>query len=106
MKFELSYLRDFAMRYAAAWCSQNPAAVAAFFATNGSLTINAGTPSVGRGAIGEAARGFMDAFPDMSVVLDSVVVNGEVVEFHWTLDGHNTGPGGTGHHVPISGNEE
>jgi len=104
--FDLAYLRDFGLRYANAWCTQNPAAVAAFFAPNGSLTINDGVPSVGRAAIVEAARGFMDAFPDMRVVMDDVVVKGEVAEFHWTLDGHNTGAGGTAKHVRISGIEE
>lgn len=106
MNLELPYLRDFANRYANAWGTQNPAAVAAFFAPNGSLTINDGPPSVGRAAIVEAARGFMDAFPDMRVVMDNVAVEGEVVEFHWTLSGTNTGPGGTGNRVRISGYEE
>jgi hypothetical protein len=58
-------LRDFARRYTEAWCSQDPAQVAAHYAPDGSLTINGGTPSVGRAAITEAARSFMTAFPDM-----------------------------------------
>src|SRR5947209_4397900 len=33
-------LRDFAVRYTEAWCSQHPALVAEFFSENGSLTIN------------------------------------------------------------------
>src|SRR5215467_868302 len=102
MMFELSYLRDFATRYANAWCTQNPAAVAAFFASNGSLTINEEPPSVGRAAIIEAARGFMDAFPDLRVAMDNIIVKREVVEFHWTLTGTNTGLGGTGKQVRIS----
>ena len=44
-------LRDFATRYTAAWCSQHAASVAAHFAADGTLTINGGTPSVGRAAI-------------------------------------------------------
>jgi uncharacterized protein (TIGR02246 family) len=106
MKFDLPTVRNFGLRYATAWCSRNPAAVAALFAPNGSLTINDGPPSVGRSAIVRAARGFMDAFPDMNVVMENVVVKAEVVEFHWTLEGHNNGRGGTGHHVRISGYEE
>ena len=47
---------QFAQRYANAWCSQNAASVAAFFAEHGSLTINNGTPSVGRSAITAAAH--------------------------------------------------
>jgi hypothetical protein len=39
---------DFARRYAAEWCSQNPESVAAFFAENGSLMVNDGAAAVGR----------------------------------------------------------
>jgi predicted ester cyclase len=99
-------LREFATRYASAWCSGNPAAVAEFFATDGSLTINGGTSAVGRAAIADAARAFMAAFPDMRVFFDRLVLRGERVEFHWTLEGHNTGPGGTGKRVRISGFED
>ena len=48
----------------------------------------------------------MTAFPDMCLRFDKLVPRGEKVEFHWTLDGRNTGPGGTGRHVRISGFEE
>ena len=99
-------LRDFARRYAEAWCSQDPARVAEHFAPEGSLTINDGTPSVGRGAITEAARSFMIAFPDMRVLMDDLRVREDGSEFHWTLVGTNTGPGGTGNRVQISGFEE
>jgi broad-specificity NMP kinase len=98
-------LRDFARRYTAAWCSQDPTRVAEHYAPEGSLTINGGTPSVGRAAITEAARSFMTAFPDMQVFMDGLVVKDDIVEYHWTLDGTNTGPGGTGKHVRISGYE-
>jgi hypothetical protein len=43
-------LTDFATRYAAAWSSQNAASLASFYAENGSLIVNSGTPSVGRAA--------------------------------------------------------
>jgi hypothetical protein len=45
MQADTIKLRDFAARYIAAWCSQDPASVAAFYAVEGSLTINGGTPS-------------------------------------------------------------
>ena len=99
-------LRDFAARYTAAWCSRDPGRVAAHYAPNGSLTINDGEPSVGRPAITEAARSFMDAFPDMQVLMDDLRVVGGRPEYHWTLVGTNTGPGGTGKSVRISGFEE
>ena len=106
MGFETAYLRDFAIRYTNAWCSQNPAAVAAFFMPNGSLTVNDGAPAAGRAAIVEAAREFMNAFPDLRVAFDNLVVRkDDNVEFHWTLTGTNTGAGGKGHRVRISGFE-
>ena len=99
-------LRNFADRYTIAWCSQNASAVAGFFAPNGSLTINDGSPSVARTAITAAAQDFMTAFPDLRVMLDGISVEGDRSIYRWTLDGHNTGPGGTGAHVHISGYEE
>ena len=99
-------LHDFARRYTEAWCSQDPASVAANYAPEGSLTINGGTPSVGRAAITEAAQSFMTAYPDMRVLMDDLVVRDGGGEFHWTLIGTNTGPGGTGNRVRISGFEE
>jgi hypothetical protein len=41
--------RDFAKYYAAAWCSQDAAGVATFYSPNGSLSVNGGTPALGRG---------------------------------------------------------
>jgi hypothetical protein len=84
-------LRDFAKRYTAAWCSQDPASVAAFYSVDGSLRVNDGAPAVGRAAITEVARGFMTIFPDLVVLLDDLVIRGERVEYHWTLVGTNSG---------------
>jgi nuclear transport factor 2 (NTF2) superfamily protein len=95
-------LDELARSYTEAWCSQDPARVAEHYAPDGSLTINGGTPSVGREAITEAARSFMTAFPDMEVLMDELRGG----EYHWTLVGTNTGPGGTGNRVRISGYEE
>jgi predicted ester cyclase len=102
---ELSQLRDFAKRYTAAWCSQDAPSVAAFFAPNGSLSVN-GAPSVGRRAITEVAQGFMTAFPDLRLLMDDIVPQGDHAVYHWTFIGTNAGPGGTGHRVRFSGFEE
>jgi steroid delta-isomerase-like uncharacterized protein len=99
-------LNGFATQYTAAWCSQNAASVASFFAKDGSLTINQGSPSVGRAAITAAAQAFMTAFPDMVVTMDKLGVDRGRITYHWTLAGTNTGPGGTGKAVRISGYEE
>jgi SnoaL-like domain len=99
-------LKEFATKYTAAWCSQNAASVASFYAENGSLKINDGAPSVGRKAITAAAQDFMTAFPDMVVTMDGTSIEGVHAIFRWTLIGTNTGPAGTGNHVKISGYEE
>jgi predicted ester cyclase len=104
---DISKFVDFATRYTAAWCSQNAASVASFFDETGSLKINQAHPSVGRAAITEAAQGFMTAFPDMVVNMESLdVKESRRANYHWTLTGTNTGPGGTGKAVRISGHEE
>ena len=68
-------LKEFAERYAEAWCSQDPARV------RGS-----------KGALGRHVFDKLDSRPDGTA-------------FHWTLTGKNTGPGGTGKSVRISGYE-
>jgi len=103
---ELPKLKEFAERYTAAWCSRNPARVAAFFGETGSLRINKGNPSIGRAAIAAAVQGFMTAFPDMVVKMSDVSLEGVHAIYRWTLSGTNTGPGGTGKAVRIRGYEE
>jgi uncharacterized protein (TIGR02246 family) len=98
-------LSEFARRYAKAWCSHDPEKVAAFFAENGSLSVNDGPPAVGRAAIAEIAGGFMRDLPDMIVIWDTLTVASNGAMFHWTLAGTNTGLGGTGKRVRISGYE-
>jgi steroid delta-isomerase-like uncharacterized protein len=98
-------LSELAKRYAEAWCSHNPEDVAAFFAENGSLKVNNDAPAIGRAAIAEIARGFMRDFPDMIVKFDKLEPRKAATEFHWTLTGTNTGPGGSGNCVRISGYE-
>jgi uncharacterized protein (TIGR02246 family) len=102
---ELAQLRDLANRYTAAWCTQDAASVADFYASDGELRVNTGPAARGRNAITAEVRGFMTAFPDLQVLLDDVFFQGNCAEYHWTLMGANTGPGGTGHRVRISGYE-
>jgi len=103
-------LNAFCRRYADAWGSHDPNAVAAFFAENGSLKVNHGPPAIGRAAIAEVARQFMRDFPDMIVTFDKLgpaPADGSCdAVFHWTLIGTNTGPGGTGNPVRIRGYEQ
>lgn len=106
MPIDIFALRDFGARYAAAWCSQDAASVAAFFSAHGTLAINGGASSLGREAIAQVVQSFMSAFPDMQVLMDDLVINNGVPEFHWTLLGTNTGHGGSGKRARIRGFEE
>ena len=99
-------LNDLGTRYAAAWSSQDPQKFAALYTRKGSLSVNEGPPAVGREAVAAKAKAFMDAFPDMVVKMDSMERTGDVIRFHWTWTGTNTGPGGNGRHVKISGYED
>jgi uncharacterized protein (TIGR02246 family) len=99
-------LIDFATRYTAAWCSHDPASVASFYAPAGALTINDGKPAEGRKAVEEAARGFMTGYPDLVVKFDRLEPRGDRIRYHWTFTGTNSGPGGSGNRVQISGYED
>ncbi len=96
-------MRQFGVRYAAAWSSRDPAKVAAFFAENASLTINSGTSSVGRAGIANTARSFMVGYPDLAVEMSRLDPVGEQYVFRWNLTGTNAG---TGCKIKIRGYEE
>ena len=105
MQSDPANLHDFAARYTTAWCSQDPTKVAECYSVTGSLTVNGGTAAVGRNAIAEVARSFMTTFPDMRLIMDKLLLQGDRVEYHWTLICTNTGRGGTGNQVRVSGFE-
>jgi len=103
MTHDREYLLDFSRRYTQAWCSKEPARVAEHYAPDGTVAINGGAPT----PIALVAESFMAAFPDMELLMDDVVVRGDgSVEYHWTLVGTNSGPGGTGNRVRKGGFEE
>ena len=101
----LAPTRAFAHDYTAAWCSHDASRVASFFEVDGSLTINDGMPARGRAAIATDAGAFMTAFPDLVVTFDRLEPLPDAVRYHWTLTGTNTGPGGSGKAVRVSGHE-
>ena len=102
-KFDLDI---FAKSYAQVWCSQRPNFVSYFFAEDGLLQINDGVAAKGTEAITHIAKSFMEAFPDLMVSMDSLVIKSEKTRFYWTLTGTHNGPEGTGNKVKISGFEE
>lgn len=95
-------IHDFARSYTNAWCGHDPARVAAHYIPGGTIAINGGDPT----EVTEVARSFIEAFPNIQVFMDDLVVRDETVEYHWTFTGTNDGPGGTGKSVRISGFEE
>lgn len=98
-------LELFAQSYACSWGSERPEFVAMFFEEDGILQVNDGEPAKGRDAISGVAQGFMTDLPDMIVRFDSLVSKPNGTEFHWTLIATNSGPGGTGNQVKVSGLE-
>jgi len=102
MRYDEARIRAFARSYTDAWCSHDPTKVADHFVPRGTIAVNGGDPT----EVTEVARSFIDAFPDIQVFMDELVLNDETVEYQWTFTGTNTGPGGTGKGVRISGMEE
>ena len=102
MAHDQARIREFARSYTDAWCSHDPTRVADHYVKGGTIAINGGDPT----EVTEVARSFIAAFPDIQVFMDDVVVDGDVVEYHWTFTGTNTGLGGTGNRVRISGFEQ
>lgn len=105
-EFKKFDLEVFAKSYAQVWCSQRPNFVSSFFSEDGVLKINDGSPAKGTEAITNVIKGFMDAFPDMVVSMDSIITKLEKTRFYWTLTGTNNGTNGTGNKINISGFEE
>ncbi|MGB0134600.1 nuclear transport factor 2 family protein [Dokdonella sp.] len=99
-------MQAFGRSYTDAWSSQDPARVASHFAENGSLQINQDPPSMGRAALTATAATFMREIPDMVLSMDGLSAEGNQFIYRWTLRGTNTGPGGSGNRMNISGYEE
>ena len=96
---------DLVTRASTAWSSQDAKGMAACYEDTASLTINGGAPSTGRVELAATAASYMEAFPDLRVSVDQVLVAGDSAFWVWTLTGTNTGPGGTGNRVRFSGIE-
>ncbi len=105
-KSDYDKMVEFGEKYTEAWNSKVPENMASFYAGDGMLTVNHGTPAIGRKQLAETAKSYMDAFPDMELTMDSLTANNGTYRYYWTFRGTNTGPGGTGNKVDFSGFEE
>jgi hypothetical protein len=97
---------EFGQHYTDAWSAKQPKKMASFYAENGSLTVNEGSAAIGRKEIAATAQSYMEAFPDIKLTMDSLIVKENTYRYYWTFIGTNTGPGGTGNKVDFSGLEE
>ena len=77
--------------YTAAWNSGAPEAVAAFYAEDGGIVINSGTPWQGRAGVTAMAAGFFADVPDLRLVCDGVRAAGKHLVYLWTFTGHHAG---------------
>lgn len=89
--------------YTAAWNSGSPQAVAEFFAPDGRIVINRGTPWEGREGVAEMAAGFFADVPDLALTCDGLRVAGDHVVYLWTFTGTHAG---TGNPLRVEGWEE
>lgn len=96
----------FGQDYTKAWNSLDSEKVVSFYAEDGTLTINNGTPSAGRSQLTATVKSYMEAFPDIHLDMDSLVEDSGTYKYYWTFTGTNTGPGGTGNKVKFSGFEQ
>jgi len=103
MAFTADDVAKMAERYAAAWSSRAPEAVASFYAEDGQIAINRGDTIKGRSSVAEMAAGFYAEFPDLIVHMDEVRVSGTHALFVWTLEGNHSE---TGNYVKVGGWEE
>jgi len=100
MAHDPGQIEQLASAYTEAWCSRDPARVAAHFVPGGMIAINGGDAA----PIAEVAEGFVSAFPDIEVFMDDLVVREDgVVEYRWTFTGTSAE---TGKAVRVPGFEE
>ncbi len=93
-------IEELARSYTEAWCSRDPAQVAAHYVSGGMIAINGGDAT----AIADVAAAFIAAFPDIVVSQDDLVLRQDgSVEYRWTFTGTSAE---TGNRVRVPGYEE
>jgi nuclear transport factor 2 (NTF2) superfamily protein len=93
-------IEELARSYTEAWCSRDPAQVAAHYVSGGMIAINGGDAT----SIADVAAAFIAAFPDIGVSQDDLVLRQDgSVEYRWTFTGTSAE---TGNRVRVPGYEE
>ncbi len=92
-------IEKLARSYTEAWCARDAARVASHYAPGATIAINGGAPA----GIEAVAASFIAAFPDITVYMDALQVDGDRVRYDWTFTGTSSE---TGKWVRIPGSEE
>ncbi len=79
--------------YTAAWNTGNPTAIAGFFANDGAITINAGTPWHGREGVAAMAAEFFADIPGLALRCDGVRRANAHLLYLWTFTGTHAASG-------------
>ena len=103
MTLDLESASRIADAYTAAWNTGSADAVAAFYAEDGEIVINRGSPWKGRAGVAQMAAGFFADVPDLALVCDGIRVAGDHVAYLWTFSGTHAA---TGSPLRVSGWEE
>ena len=100
-----SELREFGIQYEKAWRSLVPEEPFSYQAENCVASINDGSPMISAEERLGGIVGFMEAFPDLLIMMREIVEEERGTVFYWNLKGTNTGQGGTGNRIDIDGCE-
>ena len=79
--------------YTAAWNSGSAEAVASFYAEDGGIVINRGTPWEVRDGVAAMAAGFFADVPDLTLTCDGLRIAGDHIVYLWTFTGHHAQSG-------------
>jgi nuclear transport factor 2 (NTF2) superfamily protein len=100
MAHDREHIEQLARAYTEAWCSRDPARVAAHYVPGGTIAVNGGDAA----GIDEVAEAFIASFPDIEVFMDDLVLREDgVVEYRWIFTGTSAE---TGKSVRVPGFEE
>ncbi|HEY6600148.1 MAG TPA: SgcJ/EcaC family oxidoreductase [Pseudomonadales bacterium] len=87
MAIDHEHASELAAAYTGAWNSGSSEAVAAFYAHDGQIVINRGSPWIGRKGVADMAAGFFADVPDLKLACDAVRCAGNHVAYFWTFTG-------------------
>jgi uncharacterized protein (TIGR02246 family) len=103
MAIDEDAVRRVAAAYTEAWNSGSADSVSSFYADDGVIVINRGTPWEGRSGVAQMAAGFFADVPDLALTCDGVRIAGDHVAYLWTFTGTHAS---SGRPLRVSGWEE